>query len=477
MIGWRTVEVIRARQAPVPSGDSPRTRAIPVRALPATRGTITLRASYAGEVAPSARVDVFPRIGGVVAEILVQEGDQVRKGQIVARLDPKELRFQVEQARAAANTQRVQVEQARATVRAQGLQVEQARAALATQQARVAQLLAGTPPEQVRQAEEQVRQARASLEYSRQQLKRTEDLYAQGFVAGQAVEAARLDVELQEARLRSAEEQLSLLRRGPRPEEVEVARRQVGQAEVALRQAEQQAAQATVGLRQAQSQLAQVEVTLRQAQTLLAESTIHAPATGTVGRRLVDPGATVTPSTQILQLVAVDPVLITIPVAERESAFIRPGARATIRVDAVPGRVFQGTVTTLSPLLATATRTAEVKVEVPNPEKALRPGMTARVELVLVNRVNVVTVPVDAVLEQDGDRRLFVVRQGTAQARDVEIGASDGQRVEIVRGVAAGELVVVSGQLNLRDGAAVTIPGPGGSGRGRPTPTPGGQRP
>ncbi|MDQ7848822.1 MAG: efflux RND transporter periplasmic adaptor subunit [Armatimonadota bacterium] len=437
LAGWRAVEVIRARQVQAVNNATPRARTTVVQAVPAARGTITMRAVYVGEVAARARVEVFSRIGGVVAEVAVREGDLVRRGQVVVRLDPKELRFQVEQALAAVRTQRLQVEQARVT--------------LATQEARLAQLLAGAPPEQIRQAEEQVRQAGASLEYSRQQLGRAQELYAQGFVAGQAVEAARLEVVLQETRLRSAEEQLRMLRGGPRPEEVEVARRQVRQAEVALRQA--------------QSQLAQGEVALHQAESLLGESTVRAPATGVVSRRMVDPGATVTPATSLLQLVDVDPVLVTIPVAERETAFIRPGMRAAARIDALPGRIFSGLVVSISPVLATSTRTAEVRIEVPNPGRLLRPGMTARVELELVARTDVVTVPVDAVLEQEGVKRLFVVAEGVARARQVQTGISDGVRVEVSRGLAAGELVVVAGQHTLRDGAPVLV---AESGRKRP---------
>jgi RND family efflux transporter MFP subunit len=416
-----------------------------VQAAAAVRGTITARAVYVGEVTARARVDVVARIDGVVADIPVAEGDAVRRGQVVARLDPKELRFQVEQARATVSTQRLQVEQARVT--------------LATQEARLTQLLAGAAPEQIRQAEEQVRQARATLEYSRQQLRRAEDLYAQGFISGQAVEAARLDVVAQETRLRTAEEQLNLLRRGPRPEEVDVARRQVRQAEVALRQA--------------QSQLAQAEVGLRQAQTLLAESTVYAPAAGVVSRRLVDPGATVRAATPLLQVVDVDPALITIPVAERDTAFLTTGMTGTVRVDALPGRSFQGMVSTIGPVLAPATRTAEVRITVPNPARLLRPGMTARVDLVLVTRTDAVVVPVDAVLDRDGAKSLFVVSEGVARARAVQTGISNGERVEIVRGVAPGELVVTAGQLGLRDGAAVTV---AGAAPGRPLPSPGGQR-
>ncbi len=442
LVGWRVFGAIRARQAPAASpAGAVRARATPVQVAPATRGTITVRASYTGEVEPQARVDVLARIGGVIAVVAVREGDPVRRGQVVVRLDPKELRFQVAQARASAQTARVNVESARAS--------------LAIQEARLRQLLAGSAPEQIRQAEESVRQARASLEYSRQQLRRTEELFAQGFVSGQAVETARLDVQLQEARLRSAEEQLNLLRRGPRPEEVEVARQQVRQAEVALRQA--------------QSQLAQTEVTLRQAQTLLAESVVRAPMDGIVGRRLVDPGASVTSTTVLLQLIDVDPALITIPVPEAETSFVRTGGTASVSADALPGQNFTGRVSSISPLLAEATRTADVRIEVANPGRLLRPGMTARVGLVLVNRVNVVTVSVDAVIEEEGRKRLFVVEGEVAREREVITGATDSQRVEIRSGVAAGELVVIAGQLNLREGAAVTVRGA--------TPTPRGATP
>lgn len=432
LVGWRVVGAMRTRQVPAASPAGPvRARATPVQVAPATRGTITVRASYSGEVEPQARVDVLARIGGVIAEVPVREGDLVRRGQLVVRLDPKELRFQMAQARASAHTARVNVESARAS--------------LAIQEARLRQLLAGSAPQQVRQAEETVRQARASLEYSRQQLRRTEELFAQGFVSGQTVEAARLDVQLQEARLRSAEEQLNLLRRGPRPEEVEVARQQVRQAEV--------------GLRQAQSQLAQTEVTLQQAQSLLAESVVRAPMEGVVGRRLVDPGATVTSSTILLQLIDVDPALITIPVPEHETSFVRIAGSATVSADALPGQAFHGHVSSVSPLLAEATRTAEVRIEVANPGRLLRPGMTARVGLVLINRVDVVTVSVDAVIEEEGRKRLFVVQQEVVRQREVITGASDGQRVEIRSGVAARELVVIAGQLNLRDGAPVIVRG------------------
>ncbi len=206
LVAWRVTAALQGRRAP--AGPAP-PRAAVVEVEPASRKDLVREALYTGDVQAASTVDVFARVGGVVGRVLVVEGERVSPGQVLVRLDPRELRYQLEQAMAARETQRVQVQQAEAQLRTLRLQVDQARAALDVQRARLAQLLAGPAPEQVRQAEEQVRQARAAVEYSQAQLRRTEELYRQGFVPQQAVDAARTEVTVQEARLRAAEEQLA----------------------------------------------------------------------------------------------------------------------------------------------------------------------------------------------------------------------------------------------------------------------------
>jgi RND family efflux transporter MFP subunit len=435
LMAWRTVDGLRARRPAQQGAGAQRPPAV-VQVTPVRRATITVRASYVGEVTPRTRVDVVPRIPGIIASISVDEGDLVSRGQVVARIDPKEVRFQLEQARANLHTQRVQVDMARAN--------------LDTQRARLAQAAAGAPTEQVRQAEEQLRQARANLEYSRAQLRRAEELFGQGYVSGQQVDAARLDVTVQETRVRAAEEQLNQLRRGARTEDLQVSRAQVEEAEVAFRQAI--------------SRLNQTQLSVRQAQSLLAEATVYAPTSGVVARRFVYPGATVTSTSAIVQLIDVDPAVITVPVAEQDLSRILPGMPVMVRTDALPGKMFQGRVAGISPVLATATRTAEVKVDVPNPHRSLRPGMFASVEILVARREGVVTVPVDALIEQDNGQIVFVVEAQTARSRPVTTGISDGALVEIRSGVRIGEMVIVAGHRTLRDGAQVAVPdrrGPG----------------
>ncbi|MDR5709261.1 MAG: efflux RND transporter periplasmic adaptor subunit [Armatimonadota bacterium] len=468
---WRVLSALQSRQgAQIPASGPPAAgpRVAVVRTEPARLGSLAVRATYVGEVQATGTAEVLPRISGVVQEVRVREGDLVRPAQVLVVLDPRELHYQVEQARAVARTQEVAVEQARAVVRTQEVAVEQARANLQTQQARLAQLLAGAPPEQIRQAEEQVEQARAAVDYSRGQLRRTEELYRQGFVAQSAVDAARTDLAVQEARLRAAEEQLKLLRRGPSAEEVEVARSQMRQAEAALHQAEAQMQQARLTLRHAQSVLAQARTSLRQAESLLAERIVRAPVSGVVASVAVDPGDSITPATRLVQLVRISPVEVALSVPERDLGRIRPGMEATVRADAFPGRVFSGRVSRMGPVLSSETRTATVRVEVPNSDFALRPGMTARVELVLSRRERVVTVPLHAVVEGNGARVVFVVEGGVARARTVELGISDGEQVEVVRGVRVREPVVVAGQEVLRDGMPVRLVDPPARERRRP---------
>lgn len=441
LLAWRTSAALRGRQVAQDLTGRGGAPAI-VQVARVQRATVQVLSTHGGEVAAESSVDVMARVSSIVADVTVTEGQAIRRGQVLARLDPKDLRFQVAQARGAYESQRVQVDAARAS--------------LQTQRARLAQVMAGPPAEQVRQAEEQVRQARASVAFSREQLRRQEELFAQGYVSREQVEAARLDAAAQEGRVSSAEEQLALLRSDPRPEAVQIARAQVQEAEVALRQA--------------LARLEQAQVSLLQAQAMLAESTVVAPIDGVVGRKFAERGQAVTSSTPIVRLIDVDPAVIVVPITERDLHRIQLGFPVTVRTDALPGEVFLGRIASISPILATSTRTADVRVDVPNVARRLRPGMFANVEILVARSANVIAVPVDAVLEREGGPVVFVILEATAHARPVRTGISDGAVVEITSGLTEGEIIVVAGHRTLRDGMPVVVPGPPGGGQRPGTP-------
>ena len=428
LLAWRTVDALRARR--VQGVSVPRPAGAVVQTVRVVRQTLALSAAFVGEISARSSVDAVTRVSGVIVALPVAEGDAVRAGQVIARLDPRDLRFQVEQARAAYQSARVAV--------------DSARAALNTQRARLAQLESGIPSEQIRQAEQQLRQAQANLEYSRGQLRRMEELFAQGYVAQQRVDEARLDVAVQEARVAAAEDQVALLRREPRPESTQVSRAQLAEAEVALRQAA--------------SRLAQAGVTLRQANSQLAEAVITAPVRGTVGRRYVEVGQQVSPGSPIARVMDINSVFATVPVTERDLARIRPGLAVTVRADAVPAKTFEGRITAISPLVTAATRTADARIEIANAGHLLRPGMVATVDVLVARRVDAIVVPVDAVLQRGDGEIVFLIADGVAREQRVQTGISNGTVVEILQGLRAGETVAISGHRALRDGARVLVP-------------------
>lgn len=439
LLAWRTSAALRGRQvAQGPAGRGAAPAIVQVARV--QRTTVQVLFTHVGEVTAGSSVDVVARVSSIVADVMVTEGHTVRRGQVLVRLDPKDLTFQAAQARAAHESQRVQVDAARASVQ--------------TQRARLAQVMAGPAAEQVRQAEEQVRQARAGVAFSRDQLRRQEELFAQGYVSREQVEAARLDTAVQEGRLRSAEEQLALLRRDPRPEAVQIARAQVQEAEVAYRQA--------------LARLEQSRVSLLQAQKMLAESTVVAPVDGVVGRKFAERGQAVTSSTPLVRLIDVDPAVVVVPIIERDLHRIQLGFPVTVRTDALPGEVFSGRIARISPILAASTRTADVRVDVPNVARRLRPGMFVNVEILVARNAGVIAVPVDAVLEREGGPVVFVILEATAQARPVRTGISDGAVVEITSGLTEGEIIAVAGHRTLRDGMPVVVPGSPGGGQKRP---------
>jgi membrane fusion protein (multidrug efflux system) len=153
-----------------------------------------------------------------------------------------------------------------------------------------------------------------------------------------------------------------------------------------------------------------------------------------------------------------DKVKVVAGVGERDIALVKEGTtQATVRVDAYPDEVFPGTVRKVSPVADERTRTVEVEIHIDNPGYRLKPGMFARVDLTLQERANAVVIPDHAVLRADEATFLYVVEGTTARRRAVRLGLAEGERVEVLEGVRAGERVVTRGQRLLEEGSAVTV--------------------
>ena len=213
------------------------------------------------------------------------------------------------------------------------------------------------------------------------------------------------------------------------------------------------------------AQVKQMEVAQAQAETNLAYSYIRAPFAGYVAERNLDPGSyvsgatasTSTMSRGILSLHDVDTVRTLIEVVEKDVPLVRVGQRAEIRAEAYPLRVFEGTVTRVVQALNRATRTMTVEVDLPNKDHLLKGGMFARVEVLVDRHLNAIQIPLDAVSRLEEFQYVYVVQDGKAHQVPVELGSRVENRVEVVKGLAGDEQLIVSGKDLVSEGMAVQV--------------------
>jgi len=187
----------------------------------------------------------------------------------------------------------------------------------------------------------------------------------------------------------------------------------------------------------------------------LERTTVRAPFAGVVGQRYVSLGDYVTTTTRLASLHTVSPQRASFQVPERFARSLSPGQAVTFRVAAIAGRDFTGTVDFVDPIVQLPGRTILVKARAPNPQRLLQPGMFIEARLVTAVRPKAVVIPEDAVVPAEGASSVWVVAEGKANRRQVELGVRTPGFVEVTKGVNAGEQVVVGGLELLAPGAPV----------------------
>jgi len=197
---------------------------------------------------------------------------------------------------------------------------------------------------------------------------------------------------------------------------------------------------------------------LEQARVEYERGFVRAPVDGRVNKVFVDEGEFINRGEPVMNLVNVDRIEVNLNVPEMDVRFFLPGQDAGVRVDALPGRTWKGAVDFVAFKADPATKTFPVKVVVENDGQEIRPGMIARVSLVRRVIPDAVMVPLFALVDKGGERLLYVVEDGKARAREVELGVIDGDRVQILQGLKPGERLIVKGQTEVEEGMKVEVP-------------------
>jgi membrane fusion protein (multidrug efflux system) len=201
-----------------------------------------------------------------------------------------------------------------------------------------------------------------------------------------------------------------------------------------------------------QSAARQAEVKAR-----LEKSTVVAPFEGVAGLRQVSPGAYVKAGQDVARLEGIGTLKLDFRVPELYLGRIRSKQDVVVRVDAYPEESFRGDIYAIEPAVEESSRTVMLRARVPNPGTRLKPGMFARVALVLETRENALIIPEQALVPQGKDRFVYRLADGRAVMEKVEVGLRRPGEIEVRKGLTAGQTIIVDGQLRLRDGAPVTV--------------------
>lgn len=208
---------------------------------------------------------------------------------------------------------------------------------------------------------------------------------------------------------------------------------------------------------QAISKLHADEAAVALSKAKLEKTTLAAPMDGVLGLRRVSVGAYVNAGQDIVNLEKIDPIKVDFRVPEVFFEAVRVGRKITLTLDALPGRTFAGEIYAIDPQIDVDGRSIVIRARLPNPDGALRPGLFARVTLVLPSSGRNVVVPEQALVPVGSDEYVYKVVDGKAILSKVELGERRNGMVEIAEGVAAGDTVITAGQIKLRNGMPVKV--------------------
>lgn len=186
-------------------------------------------------------------------------------------------------------------------------------------------------------------------------------------------------------------------------------------------------------------------------------ASIRTPISGVVSERLIKIGNMVLPNQNVFRVAGLDPLIAILHVPERQLGKLRIGLAAQLAVDACAKEPFTGRIKRISPVIDPATGTVKVTIEVRDPSRRLKPGMFARINIIHDIHENVLKVPKDAIISEDRENAVYVVRDSVAYRQLVETGYVNTTHVEVLTGLKLGDTVVTTGKASLKDSTKVQI--------------------
>ena len=345
---------------------------------------------------------VMPKIAAPVSKFFVNRGDHVKKGQLLATLENKDLSASVVDAKGA-------FDQASANYR---------------------NVSSSTVPNEIVKAQSDVQAGQQQMEAAKKLLDSREQLFKEGALARRLVDEAAVAYAQAKGQNDTARKTLESLQSIGRHEEVR---------------------SAAGGMESAKGKL-------EAAQAQLSYAEVRSPISGVVADRSLFAGEMANPGTPLLTIVDISSIIARVNVPQSQAAFIKVGQPG--RIASTDGAVeTTGRVTVVSPAVDPQSTTVEVWVQAPNPGERLRPGGTVRATITADTIKDAVVVPAEALLpSEEGGSAVYVVgADSIAHQRKAQVGVRNAGKVQLLTGAKAGEKVVTEGGVGLSDGAKVKV--------------------
>ncbi|WP_293355376.1 MULTISPECIES: efflux RND transporter periplasmic adaptor subunit [unclassified Microcoleus] len=469
---------------------------VTVAAVESAEVAQTLEAT--GTVAPYDLLPVLPQANGLqIKQVLVKEGDAVEKGQVMAVLDDSVLRSQIAEATAKVQSADSTVEQAQALVQQAQSAQQEAQAGVAQAQAGVEKAIADAAQAKtgVGQAQAGVEQAKAGVEQAKagiasaeaklaqaqREVNRTQNLASQGVISQQDLEKRKTerDTAVQDVNKAKADLNKALEEQNKAAEEVRSAQAKVATAEANISTARAALSSARAKVNTAGSAISSAranvgnnaagvrsnEAQVKQLQTQIEQTIVRAPDSGIVSERIGRVGDVSSGSQKLFSIIRGNKLELQLKVPETQVYQVKPGTAVQITSDSDKRIKLSGTVREISPLVDPQNRQATVKIDLPTSE-FLRSGMFLRASISTTTAQGL-KVPAKAILPQsDGSSIVYkLVGEDKVQAQPVEVGEITGgavgdltsAKVQIKKGLKAGDKVVVAGAGYLKDGDRIKV--------------------
>jgi len=400
---------------------------VPVEVATARVDTIQNEKEFSGVLKPINEVMVIPQIPGKVSKVHVKVGQQVKEGDVLIELEAGDVEQQVAQAQAA-------YEAAKASVELSKKRLSELESQKSKMQAEISKI-----DKQIDEAQKALDQAKQAIE---PEIARLNELRQRGAITDEQFKE-------QKAKL---EEQLKPLQDGLEKLVQQKASLEKGKLEI-----ESAIKSMPYDDKMLDAQLNQAKTALDAAKGAADKLKLVSPIAGVVSSLSVQTGQMATQASPPVTVIDMTALILDIRLSEFDVVKVQPGQKIDVYVDAAGSQPVEGVVEWVSPSPDPRSQAYGVRVKIDNSSGKLRPGMFARAVLVLDKKENAVVVPKRAIVRQGDKAYVFVVKGGSVERREVQLGMDGGERIEVISGLKSGEQVVVKGQAYLKEGQEINV--------------------